>query len=205
MQNTPGSSLFGLLTKALCFSIIAPCKSSACYRAQPEETAMSFLIVCVLNIISFFAGVFFCAVALVPSLIIMCFGIPYTMELNRKGILKSYAPTVHSLVSLAALFSVFSAATWGCYHFLLKGLSGYICGAGLALIMGLYRCAKSKVNLFAYWREDTRYLAPRCIMRAAQIFLLGNNGSIEKTDRTDPDPFLMLLRTIRDDNLTNRR
>jgi len=79
---------------------------------------MSLLPLFISYLAAFFAGVVFGSLALVPPLIIMCFGIPCTMELNQKGVLKSCVPMVHCIVSLVVLYSVFTVATWACYHFL---------------------------------------------------------------------------------------
>jgi len=155
--------------------------------------AMSLLPLFISYLTAFFAGVVFGSSALVPPIIIMCFGIPRTMELNQKGALKSFVPMVHCIISLVVLFSVFTAATWACYHFLPKGFGGYIAGILVTVIVGLYRCNENRANLADCWREPGRYSEPKLLIKASQLFLVDSQAPDAPAE---PDPFSALLRRV---------
>jgi hypothetical protein len=155
--------------------------------------AMSLLPVFIFYLIAFFAGVVFGSLALVPLLIIMCFGIPCTMELNQKSVLKSCVPMVHCIVSLVVLLSIFTVATWACYNFLLKGFGGYIAGILVTVIVGLYRCNENRANLVDYWRDPGKYSEPKLLIKASQLFLV---DSQTPGAPAEPDPFSALLRRV---------
>jgi hypothetical protein len=155
--------------------------------------AMSLLPLFIFYLIAFFAGVVFGSLALVPPLIIMCFGIPCTMELNQKGVLKSCVPMVHCIVSLVVLFSIFTVATWACYNFLLKGFGGYIAGILVTVIVGLYRCNKNRANLADRWRDPGKYSEPKLLIKASQLFLVDSQAPGAPAE---PDLFSAVLRRL---------
>lgn len=132
---------------------------------------MPLLIIFILCIITLAAGIVFGSLTLVPVFILTCFGIPRSMEVNRRDGIKQYVPLTHCMASLLLLLALFTAATWGCYHYLLKGFGGYIVGILVSLLIGLYRCVELRDTLADSWRDPDRYADPKRLIKVSQFFL----------------------------------
>jgi len=151
---------------------------------------VSLLATATMCFITLSAGIIAGSLTLIPLLIIICFGIPCSLEITRHGAMKRRVPLVHCAAALVLLLAVFTAATWGCCHFLCRGLGGYITGILVALIIGLYQCTEHSEGIADYWRDPAKYRDPKFIIKASQFFL-ANNKTL--SENTEPDLVSSLL------------
>ncbi len=113
---------------------------------------MNFIWFCVTWVIGIFTGAFF----LIQPLIVLFFGIPFTLRLRRLGVMRGRGPLIQYCVSLVLLPLLFWAATAGMHAWLPKQMPGYWIGAGIALLMGIGRCGANKANMQDYFESNAR-------------------------------------------------
>jgi hypothetical protein len=142
---------------------------------------MPLLIIFILCSITLSAGIVFGSLALVPVFILTCFAIPSSLEINRKDGIKRYVPLANCMASIIMLLALFTAASWCCYHFLLKGFGGYLVGILISLLIGLYRCGEQRENLADAWRSPGRYAHPKRLIKASQFFLADSEALNKNT------------------------
>ena len=62
-------------------------------------------------------GVVAAAFLLAPPIIILVFGIPFTYEMKREGVLTNALPAARYFLSLFVLLGLFAVVSWGVWHF----------------------------------------------------------------------------------------
>lgn len=110
------------------------------------------------SILAWFVGIVAAAFLLAPPIIIAVFGVPFTYEMKRKGILTSTAPARRYFVSLFLLLGVFALITWGVWHFFRAYTLWYVIGVLLALLPSLRKCGRSRTNVAEFFQTNARYV-----------------------------------------------
>lgn len=115
---------------------------------------MNFIWLCVTWVIGVFTGAFF----LIQPLIVIIFGIPFTLRLRRLGIMQGRGPLIQNCISLVLLPLLFWAATKGVQWWLPEHMAGYWIGVGIALLKGIGRCGANATNVQEYLQTNARYM-----------------------------------------------
>ncbi|MHC4091987.1 MAG: hypothetical protein ACYSVY_17255, partial [Planctomycetota bacterium] len=71
-------------------------------------------------------GILAAAFLLASPIIILVFGIPFTFEMKRQGVLTSTSPVGRYLVSLFLLLGLSAVVSWGVWHFFPAYVWGYV-------------------------------------------------------------------------------
>ena len=101
-------------------------------------------------------GVVVAAFLLLQPLIVLCFGIPFTMRLRRFGILRGPGSLVQYCVSLILLPLLFWAATEGMQAWLPNAMLGYWIGIALTVLRGLGSCGANETNVKEYLQSNIK-------------------------------------------------
>ena len=80
-------------------------------------------------------------------MIILFFGIPHSLKLNRLGRLKSLAPLRMQIISLVILTSIFSILYWLVYNYFHRFILEFDIGIGMALLKSLGKVGANSNNL----------------------------------------------------------
>lgn len=94
----------------------------------------------------------------IQILIILFFGIPTSIKLQRDGFLKSSTPIFLDLVSFLFLSAIFFGVTWGVWTFLSSYKTFYFIGVGFILLMGLGKIGRNPQNTMDYMEKYKKYL-----------------------------------------------
>jgi hypothetical protein len=97
--------------------------------------------------VSLFVGAFAGAFLVIPPIIIIVFGIPFSNEMKLAGILKSTAPVKRYISSLVVLTSLFAILSWVMWHSFADYLWTYMLGISLTVIPNLRKCGRTDVNV----------------------------------------------------------
>ena len=143
---------------------------------------MSLSVIFLMCLIALAAGIVCGCLTLIPLLVITCAGVPSSIKLSRQGGRKGYVPLAHCMASFVLLLAVFTLATWGCYHFLLKGFGGYIVGILVTMTVGFYRCGENRAHAAEHWRNSGTYRNPAMLIKASQLFLADSEALSAKKD-----------------------
>ncbi len=116
---------------------------------------MNFII----SIVFFFIGVGVGSFTLIPVLIIIMFGVPFTKTLEKKkvlnqnnGIIKRY------LISLLILSIVFLTTFFITLNYFPAGLIGLLIGVGMVIILGFGKLGENESNVTDYFKRNEGYL-----------------------------------------------
>lgn len=95
---------------------------------------------------------------LIPPLIILFFGIPFTIELRRKGIITTLVPVYKYLVSLILLSGLFLLATWAIWNYFPQYFWAYAVGVLIILFSGIGKCGRNKDNIEDYLTNNAEFI-----------------------------------------------
>jgi hypothetical protein len=109
-------------------------------------------------ILAWFVGVFAAAFLLASPIIIVVFGIPFTYEMRRQGILTSTAPASRYFVSFFLLLGLFGFSTWGVWHFFPAYIWGYVVGVAVTLLPSLRKCTRNEANMTDFFETNAEYV-----------------------------------------------
>jgi hypothetical protein len=93
------------------------------------------------------AGIVVGAFTITQILIILFFGIPYSLKLNRLGRLKSLAPLRMQLVSLIISASIFSILYWWVNNYFHRFILEFNIGVGMSLLKSLNKVGANNDNV----------------------------------------------------------
>jgi hypothetical protein len=114
---------------------------------------------------AWFIGIFTGAFLLIQPLIVLLFGIPFTLRLRRLGIMRGRGPLIEYIVSLIFLPLLFFGATAAMKTWLPDYIAGYWIGAGIALLLGIGKCGANPVNMQDYLRSNARDIDTDALLR----------------------------------------
>jgi len=113
----------------------------------------------ILSIVLIYVGWILASFTLLPVIIIIRFGIPFTKTLEKKevlnkpnGVIKNY------LISLLILSLVFLVITFIVHSFFPTSLTGFLIGAVAVLLLGLGKTGENEDNVKDYFKTNERYL-----------------------------------------------
>jgi hypothetical protein len=112
----------------------------------------------VYTIAAWFVGIVAAAFLLAPPIIIVAFGIPFTYEMKRNGVLMSTAPVSRYAVSFCLLLSIFAGLTWAVWHFVPSYLLWCGIGVVLSLVPGLRKCGRNQANIEDFFKMNAKYV-----------------------------------------------
>lgn len=115
---------------------------------------MTILLIIVAWVIGIFAGAMF----LIPPMIILFFGIPFTLQLKRMGAMNGNGPIPSYLGSLVIMPIIFGLITWGVYSWLPGQLIAYWVGVGFILLTGISKCGRNPANMSDYLQSNAKFL-----------------------------------------------
>lgn len=105
----------------------------------------------ILNLIFWILGLIITSFTVIPILIIIFFGIPTTLKLERldalkheNGIVRKYA------ISALILSSVFTVIVFVVFFFFPTGLPGLLYGGGMAMLFGFSQLGANRSNVSDY-------------------------------------------------------
>src|SRR5690606_6767196 len=97
---------------------------------------------------------------LVQPLIILFFGIPFTLKLKSFNMLNGNGPLIGYIQSLIILPSIFALITWGLHSWFPKHVLGYWGGVAMILILGIKKCGANPENISEYIRNNSKMIKP---------------------------------------------
>lgn len=139
-------------------------------------------------IISWTAGIILCASTVTQILIILFFGIPHSLKLNRLGRLKSLAPLRMQIISLVILTSTFSILYWLVYNYFHRFILPFNIGIGMAFFKSLSKVGANNNNL-----SDFNEVFESYIKTESSVNLLletKNDLKVQPSIVTHPPPIL---------------
>lgn len=89
-----------------------------------------------------------------PAVIVLRFGIPFTLRLRSEGALKDFRPLWYYLGSLAVLPTLFAAAAYGMHHWLPEQTTGFWGGVALVMLLGAGRFGANEANVADYLEQN---------------------------------------------------
>ncbi len=119
---------------------------------------MSNIIFYALTFLFFIIGVFVSAYTLLPTLIIVFFGIPFTLELNKKGIMNSYVPIKKYAISLLLLPTILFIISFVIFSYSSNYFYAFVIGSILVLAFGIGKCGKNPNNIADYLRTNGKFI-----------------------------------------------
>jgi len=122
---------------------------------------MNYLWFTVAWAIGLFAGAFF----LIQALIVLFFGIPFTMRLRRLGIIRGRGPLIPYLGSLIVLPLLFLAISAGVLTWLPDAQIGYWIGVVIVFWLGRGRCGANATNVQEYLETNAEYFDIEALRR----------------------------------------
>lgn len=120
---------------------------------------MNIILLGVAWTIGIVAGAFF----VIQPLIVLFFGIPFTLKLKRLGAIVGNGPIPMYLGSLIIMPILFSLITWGISSWLPKQMLAYWVGVGFTVLMGLGKCGASPTNVGEYLDTNSKFIDPNAI------------------------------------------
>jgi len=120
---------------------------------------MNIILLGVAWIIGLVTGAFF----VIQPLIVLFFGIPFTLKLKRLGAIVGNGPIPMYLGSLIIMPILFSLITWGMSSWLPKQMLAYWVGVGFTVLMGLGKCGASPTNVGEYLDTNSKFIDSNAI------------------------------------------
>jgi hypothetical protein len=115
---------------------------------------MDFIVACIFWIL----GLIVTSFTLIPSIIIIRFGIPMTKELEReKMLVHNHTIVKKYLISILVLTMVFAIITGLLYISTEHGFRGFIGGSIFSLLIGIWKTGNNKDNVDDYMRTNKRF------------------------------------------------
>lgn len=109
--------------------------------------------------IFFIIGVFITSFTVIPILIIIFFGIPHTLKLERLGMLKNGNGIIRGyIISMLLLSTIFIGATYLVYRFVNNSFIGYAISVVFVLVFGIGKVGNNRNNLSDYIETNKRHL-----------------------------------------------
>ncbi len=119
------------------------------------KTLLNFLFLTIF----FTVGIFITSFTVIPILIIIFFGIPYTLKLERLGMLKNDNGIIRGyIISTLLLSTIFIGVTYLVYRFANSGFIGYAISVIFVVILGIGKVGNNRNNLSDYTETNKRYL-----------------------------------------------
>ena len=109
-------------------------------------------------VLSWMAGLVVGAFTITQILIILFFGIPFTLKLKREGKLKSLSPVRSYVISLVILSALFCLFLWLVNRFLPSALIGYYIGIGISILASLGKVGANPANISDYLETNRSHL-----------------------------------------------
>ena len=127
---------------------------------------MNIILFCIASLIGLVVGSLF----VIQPLIILFFGIPFTIKLKRLGAIAGNGPIPMYFGSLIVMPILFSLITWGASSWLPKQMVAYWVGVGFPVLMGLGKCGATPANVGEYIESNSKFIDPNVIdrMRSSQ-------------------------------------
>lgn len=120
---------------------------------------MNFILHCVAWIIGLVAGVLF----IIQPLIVLFFGIPFTLKLKRMGAIIGNGPIPTYIGSLVVMPILFCLITWGVSTWLPNNMIAYWIGVGFTVLMGLGKCGATPTNIGEYLESNSKMIDPNAL------------------------------------------
>ena len=120
---------------------------------------MNIILLCIAWLIGLVVGSLF----VIQPLIILFFGIPFTIKLKRLGAIAGNGPIPMYLGSLIVMPILFFLITWGVSSWLPKQMVAYWVGVGFTVLMGLGKCGATPTNVGEYIETNSKFIAPNVI------------------------------------------
>jgi len=117
----------------------------------------------ILLIIAWLLGLIAGALFLIQPLIVLFFGIPFTIKLKRIGAISGNGPIPSYLGSLIVLPIFLVLTIWGVSEWFPKQMGAYWTGMGFTIIMGLGRCGSNSTNVAEYIETNSKHIDPNVI------------------------------------------
>ena len=117
----------------------------------------------IFHIIAWISGLAAGAFFIIPVLIILFFGIPFTLKLKRNGAIQGSGPIPTYLGSLVILPIIFGLIIWGVSSWLPGQMTAFWVGLGIALLTGLGRCGANPTNVAEYLQSNSSHIDPDVI------------------------------------------
>ena len=115
--------------------------------------------------VAWFAGILAGAWLLAPVIIILMFGIPFTYEMKRKGVLTSTAPAKRYVVSFVLLLGLFGLVSWSMWYLFPEYLWGYIVGVALTVLPNFRKCGRTEANVTEFLETNGEYVDQEALAR----------------------------------------
>ena len=119
---------------------------------------MDILLKIIFMLLALLTGIFMAALCVSQVIIIICFGIPATLKLHKRKIMKSHAPTISYLFSLIIFSVVSAAATWGFWRIFPNYFLVYLAGIGFTVLLGLGKYGKTPANVQDFLATNAKYI-----------------------------------------------
>ena len=104
--------------------------------------------------LAWFAGIAAASFLLGPPIIIVFFGIPFTYEMKRKGVLTSTAPATRYIISFVLLMTLFAAMSWAMWHFFPRFIWAYAVGVLFTIVPRLRACGRTELNIAEFFEAQ---------------------------------------------------
>jgi len=103
-------------------------------------------------------GIFAGGFLLLQPLIVLLFGIPFTLRLMRKRVIRSKVPLMRQIVPLVLAPILFWASTKVIAHWLPDYVLSYIITAGIVMLFGIPKCFANDDNLKDFVKTHARFI-----------------------------------------------
>ncbi len=109
--------------------------------------------------IFFLIGLAIASFTIIPILIILKFGIPFTKTLEKKGVLNKNNGIVKGyLITLLILPLIFLSAITITFIFFSTYLIGFLIGVGMTLLFGIGQIGENENNIKDYFQTNEKHL-----------------------------------------------
>jgi hypothetical protein len=115
--------------------------------------------------IAWFIGIFAGAFFLIQPLIVLLFGIPFTLRLRRLGIMRGRGPLIEYMLSLVFLPLLLWGATAGMNAWIPDHIVAYWIGVGIAVLLGIGKCGANSANMQDYLRSNASAIDTDALLR----------------------------------------
>ena len=101
-------------------------------------------------IIGWLVGSLASAFFVVPCIIILVFGMPFSTRLRSMGIIVGNGPVPSYLASLIILPAIYAAIAWGISLWLEDKMLAFWVGSGISLLLSIKKCGATPTNVQEY-------------------------------------------------------
>ncbi len=116
-------------------------------------------------LLTWVVGIVAASFLLAPPIIILVFGIPFTYEMKRQGVLTGSSPAGRYLASLFLLLGLFVVVSWGIWHFFPAYVWGYVVGLVLTFVPSLRKCGRTQANIADFLATNSECLDKDALAR----------------------------------------